>query len=99
MFYEIKEILHTVFITLQLFLAAAFLVLCIYCAFYYCQYKLDNSECIVYVNKQIVYIGRTSFVKIDPIGQYSNTKHVKIYKDKFHLKPAVHYVSNNVEVR
>lgn len=99
MLYEIKEILHTVFITLGLFLTGVIIVLCMYCAFHYCQYKLDDSECIIWVNKQIVYTGRTSFVKIEPIGQYSNTKHVKIYKDKFHLKPAAHYVSNNVEVR
>lgn len=65
----------------------------------YLNYKLDDSDCVVWVDKQIVYTGRTALISIGSIGENGNTKHVKIYKDKFHLRPAAHYVSNNVKVK
>lgn len=65
----------------------------------YFTYILDKSECIVKVDKQIIHTGGSALMFIDSIGVNGNTKHVIIYKDKFHLRPSAHYVSNDVEVR
>ena len=99
MFDDLEVLIKSIFTTIKLFVLGITLIIGITCTVNYLDYKLDDSQCIVYVNKQIVYTGRTTFVHIESIGENGNTKHVKIYKDKFHLKPAAHYVSNNVEVR
>lgn len=99
MFNDLECLLKSIVATISLFVLCVILILGVMCTFNYLHYKLDDSNCIVWVNKQIVYTGRTTFVHIESIGENGNTKHVTIYKDKFHLKPSAHYVSNNVEVR
>ena len=62
------------------------------------KYKLDKSECNVYVDNNLVYSGRSHFVSIDSIGENGNTKSLTIHKDVLCLKPDAHYVSENIKV-
>ena len=61
-------------------------------------FSLDKSSCQVYVNNSKVYSGRCGYVSIRSIGENGNSKHVRIYKDKFGLLPQAHYVSDMVKV-
>ena len=70
----------------------------IYSALNYAEYKLDKSECNVYVDNNLVYSGRSHFVSIDSIGENGNTKSLTIHKDVLCLKPDAHYVSENIKV-
>lgn len=64
----------------------------------YADYKLDISECNVYVDNNLVYSGRSHFIDIGSIGENGNTKNLTIHKDVFCLKPVAHYVSENIKV-
>lgn len=70
----------------------------IYSVVNYADYKLDTSECNVYVDNNLVYSGRSHFISIDSIGENGNTKSLTIHKDVFCLKPDAHYVSENIKV-
>ena len=65
----------------------------------YVSYKLDKSECQVYVENKIVYEGRCHFVTVNSIGENGNTKHLTVYKDILGLKPLKHYVNNDIKVK
>lgn len=69
-----------------------------YSALNYAEYKLDKSECNVYVDNNLVYSGRSHFVSISSIGENGNTKSLTIHKDVLCLKPDAHYVSENIKV-
>ena len=99
MFVDLECLVQTIVTVAILFVLCVTSIFGVICTFNYLDYKLDDSNCVVWVNKQVVYTGRTTFVHIESIGENGDTKHVTIYKDKFHLKPTAHYVSNNVEVR
>ena len=64
----------------------------------YVGYKLDTSECNVYVDNNLVYSGRSHFIDIGSIGENGNTKNLTIHKDILCLKPVAHYVSENIKV-
>lgn len=73
-------------------------ILGLYSTFNYADYKLDKSECNVYVDNNLVYSGRSHFISIDSIGENGNTKSLTIHKDILCLKPDAHYVSENIKV-
>lgn len=70
----------------------------IYSVINYADYKLDTSECNVYVDNNLVYSGRSHFIDIGSIGENGNTKNLTIHKDILCLKPVAHYVSENIKV-
>ena len=65
----------------------------------FADYKLDKTECAVYIENQFVHQGRCHFINISSIGENGNTKHLTIYKDILCLKPLKHYINNDIQIK
>lgn len=65
----------------------------------YFSYKMNKSECNLFIAKESVYKGRCHFIGIHPVSENANTKHVIIYKDIFRLKPVREFLNDDVEVK
>lgn len=90
--------LIAIVVIILLFIIVVGFIFGLYSAFNYTDYKLDKSECNVYVDNNLVYSGRSHFISIDSIGENGNTKSLTIHKDVLCLKPDAHYVSENIKV-
>lgn len=90
--------LVTIIVVMLVFIVVIGLGFGLYSVANYADYKLDTSECNVYVDNNLVYSGRSHFVDIGSIGENGNTKNLTIHKDVLCLKPVAHYVSENIKV-
>lgn len=90
--------LIAIIVVILLFIIVVGFIFGSYSAINYAEYKLDKSECNVYVDNNLVYSGRSHFISIDSIGENGNTKSLTIHKDVLCLKPDAHYVSENIKV-
>lgn len=98
MYYFLEFIVNSLIAIVLLFMIVVGFIFGSYSAINYAEYKLDKSECNVYVDNNLVYSGRSHFVSISSIGENGNTKSLTIHKDVLCLKPDAHYVSENIKV-
>lgn len=61
--------------------------------------KFNQAECSVWVSKKMVYNGKCHFVKVEPVGEYGNSKKVSIYSDVQKWHQVKKFISDDVEVR
>lgn len=94
----IANILTFIIITILTLIALIGFGLGLYSIGTYADYKLDTSECNVYVDDDLVYSGKNHFVSIDSVGENGNTKRLTIHKDILCFRPDAHYVSENIKV-